>query len=461
MVSQDPLILWSPTQERVLDSQLWSFASGLASRGVVVEPGDYAALHAWSVAHPDEFWSAAAEFLGVRFHQPPTTILESTSIEDARWFPGATLNYAEHVLAEVPGQSAQAAAVIAVREGAPGEQASVRTVSRAQLRELVAKARTGLAGLGVGTGDVVAAMLPNGLEAIVGFLATASLGAIWTSCSPDFGPRAVIDRFGQLRPKVLLAVPGYRYGGKSFDITDALGEISQALPGEVRCVLVGSGDPALEGDRSSEVPGSIQLDDLLANEGRLEFTSVPFEHPLWTLFTSGTTGAPKGIIQGHGGIALEHGKFWRLHHDAGPGSRVFWFSTTGWMLWNLVATSLASGAAIVTYDGNPGYPQPGRLWNLVAEHQITHFGLSAPYVLACMKAQVPPLTAEAARTLTTVYSTGAPLPEPGFAWLQATTGPHVQVSSISGGTDLCTAFLGTSPWQPVWSGEMSCALLGA
>lgn len=448
-MSTDPTVLWTPSPEQVRSSQLWAFARGLGSVLPQVTPGDYASLHAWSVAHPDQFWSAAADFLGVRFHQEPTAILESTSVEHARWFPGATLNYAEHVLADVPGASALDPAVIATHE-----DGSVQSVSRDELRDLVARAGAGLRALGVGTGDVVAAMLPNGLEAIVGLLATASLGAVWTSCSPDFGPRAVIDRFGQLAPKVLLAVPGYRYGGKSFDITPALAEIVQALPGQVHCVLVGS-------DLPLEVPGACTWSGFTADPGALEFTPVPFEHPLWTLFTSGTTGAPKGIIQGHGGIALEHGKFWRLHHDAGPGSRVFWFSTTGWMLWNLVATSLASGATVVTYDGNPGFPEPGRLWNLVAEHGITHFGLSAPYVLACMKAQVPALPEQARQTLTTVYSTGAPLPEAGFTWLQEACGPQVQVSSISGGTDLCTAFLGTSPWQPVFSGEMSCALLGA
>lgn len=443
-------VLWSPMTEQVLSSQMWSFASSLGRYGLAIEPGDYAALHAWSVEHPDEFWSAAADFLGVQFHQAPDAVLESTGVEQARWFPGATMNYAEHVLQPIPGQSPDEPAVIATHE-----DGTVHAVSRAELRAMVGRARTGLAALGVGKSDVVAAMLPNGLEAIVGLLAAASLGATWTSCSPDFGSRAVIDRFGQLAPKVMLAVGGYRYGGKAFDISDTVDEIVRALPGSVSCVLV----PGPDGP--CQVPGAISWDQLLDNDGELAFEPVPFEHPLWTLFTSGTTGAPKGIIQGHGGIALEHGKFWRLHHDAGPGSRVFWFSTTGWMLWNLVATSLASGAAIVTYDGNPGYPHPGRLWSLVAEHQITHFGLSAPYVLACMKAGVEPLPADAARTLTTVYSTGAPLPEAGFDWLQATTGAHVQVSSISGGTDLCTAFLGTSPWLPVWSGEMSCALLGA
>jgi len=451
-VSEVPPVLWTPGVEQIHGSQLARFASSLGTRGLVVEPGDYPSLHAWSVQHPDQFWSAAADFLGLRFHQEPSQILASTSVEDARWFVGATMNYAEYVLADVPGLDPSEPAVIAMRE-----DGSTRTVSRDDLRNMVGSARAGLISLGVGKGDVVAAMLPNGLEAIVGLLAAATIGAVWTSCSPDFGSRAVIDRFGQLAPRVVLAVPGYRYGGKAFDISDVVADVIQALPGEPSCVLVRSS----AADTFGDVPGAITWDELLDNAGELRFEPVPFEHPLWTLFTSGTTGAPKGIIQGHGGIALEHGKFWRLHHDAGPGSRVFWFSTTGWMLWNLVATSLASGATVVTFDGNPGYPQPGRLWDLVAQHQITHFGLSAPYVLACMKAGVEPLPAEAAATLTTVYSTGAPLPEAGFAWLQATTGSHVQVSSISGGTDLCTAFLGTSPWHPVWSGEMSCALLGA
>ena len=449
-MSQTPDVLWAPTPEQVLGSQMWAFAQALGDMGPRVEPGDYAGLHAWSIQQPGRFWEALAAFIGLAFHEPPQECLRAASVEHASWFPGATLNYAEYLLREIPGLDSQAPAVIATDEGG-----DVRRVSRAELRALVGHARAGLRELGVGRGDVVAAMLPNGLEAIVGLLATASLGATWTSCSPDFGSRAVIDRFGQLAPKALLCVSGYRYAGKLFDISDTVAQIVRALPGEVSCVVV----PGPRG--AGAVPGAQAWDEFLANDGVLAFDPVPFDHPLWTLFTSGTTGAPKGIIQGHGGIALEHGKFWHLHHDAGPGSRVFWFSTTGWMLWNLVATSLATGACIVTYDGNPGYPQPGRLWRLVAEHGITHFGLSAPYVLACMKAGVEPLPAKAAANLTTVYSTGAPLPEAGFTWLQEATGPHVQVSSISGGTDLCTAFIGTSPWLPVWSGEMSCALLGA
>jgi acetoacetyl-CoA synthetase len=328
-------------------------------------------------------------------------------------------------------------------------------VSHDELRQLVGRVRAGLLRLGVGRGDRVVALLPNCVEALAALLAVASLGAIWSSCSPDFGTRAVRDRFAQLEPSVFLAVDGYRYGGKAFDVRDRVQALRDQMPTLAGTVLL----PYL--DEGAELAGTVRWSELTAELGSLGFEAVPFAHPLWVLYSSGTTGLPKGIVQGHGGIVVEHLKTLALHHDLGPGKRFFWFTTTGWMMWNLLISGLVVGSTVVMYDGSPGYPDLGTLWRLAEKHRVTYFGVSAPYVHACMKAGLRPVDELDLSTIRALGSTGAPLSVDGFGWVADAVGKHVQICSMSGGTDVCTAFLESAPTVPVWLGELSCAALGA
>jgi acetoacetyl-CoA synthetase len=409
-----------------------------ANRGV--DLADYEALWRWSVSDLAGFWGALAEFAGARFHSPPHAVLAEPTMPGARWFPGATLNYAEHALAAGPGKEDDDLAVIFCREDGMRQECSFGA-----LRQHVAAARSALTSLGVGRGDRVVALAPNTPETLVAFLATASLGAIWSSCSPDFGTRAVADRFTQLAPTVLIAVQGYGYGGKHFDIhstVDTLSEQISSLRATVR--------PA-------------DWERLLAEHAAAElaFEPVEFDHPLWVLYSSGTTGLPKGIVHGHGGIVLEYLKTLGLQADLGPGDRFFWFTTTGWMMWNHLISGLLVGTTIVLYDGSPGYPDLGALWRVAEEQRITYFGTSAPFIQSCRKAGLRPGADYNLTALRALGSTGAPLSPEGFSWIVSEIGSGVQICSVSGGTDVCTAFVGAAPDVPVWEGEISCRALGA
>ncbi|BBY77806.1 acetoacetyl-CoA synthetase [Mycolicibacterium parafortuitum] len=448
----EPAVLWRPDPETVRDTALVRFTrwANMCRDTQIADELDYRALHAWSVRDPEGFWSAVAGFCEVVFHDAPQCALGGTEMPGAQWFPGATLNYAEHALTDAPGRHDFDTAVEFSRE-----DGVERTVSYGELRDLVGRARAGLIAAGVGRGDRVVALAPNCVETLVMFLAAASLGAIWSSCSPDFGARAVLDRFAQIEPVVLLAVDGYCYGGKRFDIRDRVDALREQLPTVRTTVLV----PYL--DRAAELAGATSWADFTAAAGALEFDPVPFDHPLWVLYSSGTTGLPKGIVQGHGGIVVEHLKALRLQNDLGPGDRFFWFTTTGWMMWNFLVGGLLVGATLVLYDGNPGHPDMTVLWALAEKHKVRLFGVSAPFVHACMDAGISPRRDFDLSAMRALGSTGSPLSVNGFRWIAEHVGEHVQISSISGGTDVCTAFLGAAPTVPVWLGELSCAALGA
>lgn len=447
-----PELLWRPDPEQVPHTEIVAFARWARDeRGApITDVTDYAQLHAWSVADLEGFWSAVAEYSGVIFHDRPTAVLASRDMPGAQWFPGATLNYAEHALTPGPGRRDDDVAVEFVRE-----DGLERTVTHAELREQVARARAGLVRAGVGAGDRVVALAPNSVETLVAFLATASLGAIWSSCSPDFGARAVHDRFAQIEPAVLVAVDGYRYNGKGFDIRSNVENLRAQMPSLTETVLVGYLDP------DATLEGTTSWAEFTAEQGPLEFTAVGFDHPLWVLYSSGTTGLPKGIVHGHGGIVLEHLKAMRLQHGLGPGERFFWFTTTGWMMWNFLVGGLLVGATIVMYDGSPGHPDLHALWALAAKHRVSLFGVSAPYVQSCMKAGLRPGDDHDLSAMRALGSTGAPLSVEGFRWIGDAAGRHIQICSVSGGTDVCAAFLTSAPTVPVWLGELSCAALGA
>ena len=407
------------------------------TRGLVFE--GYRDLWQWSVDELDAFWLAVTEWSGVRWHDAPSVALAERAMPGARWFPGATLNYAEHTLAGAATRPLDVAVVARSQTRAPHE------LTWSELADAVARCRAGLVRLGVGPGDRVAAYLPNVPETAIAFLATASLGAIWSSCAPEFGVRSVVDRFAQIEPVVLFAVDGYRYGEKAVDKRADVEAIEAALPTRRHTVHVrylGDGDDDWTG--------------LLAEPGPLAFDPVPFDHPLYVLYSSGTTGLPKAIVHGHGGITVEHLKSAALHHDLGAGDRFFWFTTTGWMMWNYLMSGLLVGATIVLFDGDPGVPDLGELWRLAADTGVDVFGVSAPFLMACRKAGVVP----PAHHLRGVGSTGAPLPPDGFRWVHDVVGADVQVQSVSGGTDVCAAFVGAAPLLPVRAGEISCRLLG-
>ncbi|KAA9164389.1 acetoacetate--CoA ligase [Amycolatopsis acidicola] len=445
-------LIWAPSPLHAKQNAMAEFARWLREhRSIDIgRDTDYAALHAWSVRDLEGFWSAVASFCGLRWRSAPHAVLGAREMPGAQWFPGATLNYAEHALTPGPGRRDADVAVRFVRE-----DGMERITTHAELRDQVARARAGLIAAGVGKGDRVVALAPNSIETLVMFLATASLGAIWSSCSPDFGARAVQDRFAQIEPVVLLAVDGYRYGGKGFDIRDKVAALRRELPTLRQTVLV------QYLDESATLENTTRWTEFTAAPGQLEFEPVSFDHPLWVLYSSGTTGLPKGIVHGHGGILIEHLKTLRLHNDLGPGDNFFWFTTTGWMMWNFLIGGLLVGATVVLFDGNPGYPDLGALWRLAEKHGVTVFGVSAPYVQSCLKAGLRPRDTVDLSAMRALGSTGSPLSPEGFRWIAEAAGEHIQICSVSGGTDMCTAFLCSAPTVPVWLGELSVAALGA
>lgn len=444
-----PEVLWSPPPDGRERTRVGSYLRFLEEKRALSFP-DYGALWTWSVSDLDGFWSSVWEFFGVRSAMGYEAVLTHRAMPGTMWFPGATLNYAEHLVAGA-GLAGDGPVVLA-RSQTRGPV----DLSAADLTDQVARARAGLVRLGVERGDRVAAYLPNIPETLVAFLATASLGAVWASCAPEFGTRSVLDRLRQIEPKVLLAVDGYRYGSRPVDRTAEVAAIRYGLPGLAATVAV----PYLDADPGC-LPGAVPWGELLSEPAPAAFDPVPFDHPLYILYSSGTTGLPKPIVHGHGGILLEHQKALALHHDLGPGDRLFWFSTTGWMMWNLLISGLAVGAALVLYDGDPGWPDLTTLWRMAEETGTTYYGASAPFLLACRKAGLTPRRDFDLSRLRGVGSTGAPLPPEGFRYVYEEIAPDALLASASGGTDMCTAFVGMSPLLPVWAGEISCRYLGA
>jgi acetoacetyl-CoA synthetase len=382
------------------------------------------------------------DFCGVRFAEGGETVLGSEVMPGAKWFPGARLSYAEHVFAGKDPDS------LAIQHAS--ESRELERLTWGELRAQTAAIASGLRALGVGPGDRVAAYMPNIPETVAALLACASIGATWSSAAPEFGARSVIDRFAQIEPKVLLAIDGYRYGGKEFDRSESVSRIASEMPSLERVVRLGYLD------------GTGWEDGFLGSSETLEFAALPFDHPLWVLYSSGTTGLPKPIVHGQGGILLEQLKKAHLHLDAQPGDRMFWFTTTGWMMWNFIVGMLLSEASIVLYDGNPGYPDMGTLWQLAADTEMTCFGTSAAFVSACMKAGVTVRSeGRDLSALKAVGSTGSPLSPEAFQWIYDQLPADTWLFSTSGGTDLCTAFVGGVPTLPVYLGELQARSLGA
>ncbi len=440
--------LWRPTPERIEASGMHRYMEWLAARrGLAFD--DYQGLYEWSISDLEGFWSSIWEHFDVIGHDAYSRVLSTRQMPGAQWFAGATLNYAEHAL-RAPSRRL---AIIGRSELGPE-----RHVTYGQLQTQVAEVAAGLRQLGVARGDRVAAFMPNTPETVICLLASASIGAIWSSCPPEFGIGSVIDRFSQIEPKVLIAVDGYIHAGRSYDRMEAVGQIEARLPTVERTVLV----PNLT-DRSPASPlrRAITWADLQIEGAELEFEAVPFDHPLWVLYSSGTTGLPKAIVHGHGGILLEHLKALGLHKDVGPNDRFFWHTTTGWMMWNFLVGGLLRGATIVTYDGSPGHPDVTALWRMAADVEVTFFGTSAAHIQACLKAGIQPGRELDLHRLRSVGSTGSPLSREGFEWVYDSVGSDLILGSASGGTDVCTAFVGSTPLLPVYSGEIPCRMLGA
>ncbi|MFD3301422.1 acetoacetate--CoA ligase [Aquipseudomonas alcaligenes] len=443
--------LWAPSAERIAATRMDAFRRFVNQRHTL-QLADYPALHAWSVAQRETFWQAIVDFFEVRFTQQPDAVLrEGPAMPSAHWFPGATLNFAEHLLRRRDHHPA----LVAIGEDGTREQ-----LSYAELAAHVAGLQQSLHAAGVGIGDRVAAFMPNTWQTVVGMLATASLGATWSSCSPDFGTQGVIDRFGQIEPKVLIAAAGYRYAGKNLDLTAKLNEILERLPSLQQLVVVPYSNPAARaGDFRSAARVSLWQDFYQAG-GEPKFTPVSFEQPLYILYSSGTTGVPKCIVHGVGGTLLQHVKELGLHTDLTADDTLFYYTTCGWMMWNWLVSGLALGASLVLFDGSPFHPTAERLIDLIDAENISLFGTSAKFIAALEKAGAKPRETHRLSRLKAILSTGSPLAHESFEYVYRDIKADLCLSSISGGTDIVSCFALGNPTLPVWRGELQCKGLG-
>lgn len=440
--------LWTPSQARIAETNLWHFTEWLRTRDQ--EFPDYTSLWQWSVTDLAGFWESVWHYFGVISATPYRTVVEGHMMPGIRWFSGTTLNYAEHVFRRRRGS--EPALLFQTEWSGLGEwswdtlEAQVGALSRTFRR------------LGVRPGDRVAAYLPNIPQTVAAFLATASIGAVWSSCSPDFGSVSVLDRIGQIRPKVLLVTDGYQYGGHVYDRRATALTVAQALPDLAATIFV----PHVFPDEAMpSFPQGMSWNDAVARPESPAFIRVPFDHPLWILYSSGTTGIPKAIVHGHGGMLLHHLVNSAFHMDLHPDDRFFWFTTTGWMMWNIVVSGLLQGSTSVLYEGNPGYPNFNQLWRFAADTRMTVFGTSAAFLHNCMKAQVEPGRDCDLSALKTIGSTGSPLTPEAFQWVYDHVKSDVWLTSASGGTDVCNPFVGGVPTLAVYAGEIQSRALGA
>ncbi len=437
----DSEIVWTPSEAQKKASAMWAFSQRAGFEG------DYPALLDWSIREPEAFHALLWDALGIVGDKGEAAFRAGPTIKDAQFYPGARLNYAENLL-----QSRDAApAIIAHRD-----DGTRREISRAALYDEVSRMVQALRAAGVDQGDRVAAIVTHDIEAIIGYLATAAIGAIWSSCSPDFGPEGASDRLCQIDPKILIAVAGYGYGGKRIDVTPAIRAVAEGTRLE-KIVVIGDGVP----ETLSGLP-AIALADWLAPfaPGEIAFNRLPFDTPLAILYSSGTTGKPKCITHSGGGLLIQHKKEQVLHCDLKPGENFFYFTTCGWMMWNWQVSGLASGATLVTFDGNPFHPAPNALIDLIDAEDIAIFGTSAKYIDACNKAGLKPRETHRLEKLRLILSTGSPLIAPSFDYIYRDWKADLLLASISGGTDICACFLGGNPLLPVRRGELQCALLG-
>jgi acetoacetyl-CoA synthetase len=444
VTSENPDVLWEPTPETIARTQVGRYLDFLrTTRGV--EFADYDALWKWSVEDLPGFWRSVYDYFDVAAEGDPSQVLVGNTMPDVQWFPEVRLNYAENMLRGVDGQ---------VVVTALSQTRQKVELTRGELRDAVARAATGMRKLGVARGDRVVAYLPNIPEALVAMLATASIGAIWAVCAPELGTQSVLDRLTQLDPTLLITVDGYRYGDKDIDRSAEVATIRGRLPSLTATVHVPYRDAR------PTPPGAIEWGDLLAENAPPVYDRVPFGHPLWVLFSSGTTGLPKAIVHSHGGITLELQKTLALHSDLGSADRYFVFCTTTWVMWNIQVSALLLGSAIVLMDGNPAFPDHSRLWGIVEETAVTVFGCGATFLMACRKAGTRPCDEYDLSVLRGMFTTGSPLPPEGFRWVYEAVDRNIYFQSSSGGTDICSSFVGGTPLLPLRAGEITAPALG-